>query len=100
MMNRHNTHQYKICYKHGMASAMVADTDILIRTEDDKNADFLFFDVQDNEVSNAGTQLTNIICKHIKLLHPNIPENILLEYTGKSPRKRSITFAIIHCHLT
>ena len=57
-----------------MALAMVADTDILIRTEDDKNADFLFSDVQDNKASNAGTQLTNMIHKHIKLLRPNIPE--------------------------
>ena len=100
MMNHHKAHQCKIYYKLGMASAMVANTDILIRTEDNKNEDFLFSDVQDNEASHTGTQLTNMILKHIKLLHPNISEKLLLEYTGKSPRKASITFAIIHCDLT
>ena len=41
-----------------------------------------------------------MIRKHIKLLHPDIPEKILLEYTGKSPRKGSITIAIIHPDLS
>ena len=41
-----------------------------------------------------------MIRKHIKLLHPDIPEKILLEYTGKSPRKGSITYAIIHHDLS
>ena len=102
MTNHHkaDTNKYKICYEHGMASAMVADTDILIRSDDNKNADFLFSDVQDNEASNAGTQLTTMIRKHIKLLHPTIPEKIILEYNGNSPRKGSITFAIIHRDLS
>ena len=78
-----------------MALVMVADTDILIRSYDNKNADFLFFNVQDDKASNTITQLTTMICKHIKLLHPNIREKISLEYTGKSPEKGSITFAII-----
>ena len=62
--------------------------------------DFLFSDVQENKASNAETQLSTMIQKHIKLLHPDIPEKIILEYTGKSPRKGSITFAIIHCDLS
>ena len=98
--NKADTKKYKVCYMNAMASAMVADTDILIRSDDDKNEDFLFSDVQDNDASYAGTQLTNMVRKHIKLLHPDIPEKILLEYTGKSPRKGSITFGIIHRDLT
>ena len=95
-----DTKKYKVCYMHAMALAMVADTDILIRCDDDKNEDFLFSDVQENEASYAGTQLTNMIQKHIKLLHPDISEKNLLEYTVKSPRKGSITFGIIHRDLT
>ena len=95
-----DTKKYKVCYMHAMALAMVADTDILIRCDDDKNEDFLFSDVQENEASYAGTQLTNMIRKHIKLLHPDISEKNLLEYTVKSPRKGSITFGIIHRDLT
>ena len=72
----------------------------LIQSDDDTNVDFLFSDVKENEASYAGTQLTNMIQKHIRLLHPDIPEKILLEYTGKSPRKGSITFGIIHRELS
>ena len=61
MTNHYKAHKYKICYNHGMALAMFADTDILIRSDDDKNADFLFSDVQDNKASNAGTQLITMI---------------------------------------
>ena len=43
MMNHLEAHtkKYKVCYEHGMALAMVADTDILIRSDNDRKYGFL-----------------------------------------------------------
>ena len=95
-----HTKKYKVFSENAMTFVMVADTDILIRSDDNENVDFLFSDVQEKKASDAGTQLTTMIRKHIKLLHPGIPEKNLLEYTGTSPRKGSITFAITHRRLS
>lgn len=47
MINHHKAYECKICYKHGMALAMVTNSDILIGTEHGKNADILVSDWQD-----------------------------------------------------
>jgi hypothetical protein len=96
-MNYHDPDFYEIDNEHAMACAFIADNGMLSREVDDDNRDYVFYLCQENERSYTGTQQTTTIRKH---LPPGTPQKIVMQYTGKSPRKGTMTMCIVHHDIT
>ena len=96
-MNYHDPDLYEIDNEHAMACAFIEDNRMLCREVDDDKRDYIFYRCQENGRFYAGTQQTATIRKH---LPPKTPKKIVMQYTGKSPRKGTMTMCIVHRDIT